>query len=79
MIDRSSRAWWSGVPGGCLVDGHAQAAYPGPPGAQELAEPVAFVRHRTTNGVPLNGYYLPYLLDPDHADRLWDLSEKLTA
>jgi NAD(P)-dependent dehydrogenase (short-subunit alcohol dehydrogenase family) len=33
----------------------------------------------TADGVPPNGYYLPYLLDPERADRLWDLSEKLTA
>jgi NAD(P)-dependent dehydrogenase (short-subunit alcohol dehydrogenase family) len=25
------------------------------------------------------GFYVPYALDPDHAERLWDLSEKLTA
>lgn len=33
----------------------------------------------TVDDVPPNGYYLPYLLDPDHAARLWNLSEKLTA
>jgi NAD(P)-dependent dehydrogenase (short-subunit alcohol dehydrogenase family) len=25
------------------------------------------------------GFFAPYALDPDHAERLWDLSEKLTA
>jgi len=25
------------------------------------------------------GFYAPYALDPDHAERLWVLSEKLTA
>jgi NAD(P)-dependent dehydrogenase (short-subunit alcohol dehydrogenase family) len=28
---------------------------------------------------PPIGHYLPYALDPDHADRLWTLSEKLLA
>ncbi len=32
----------------------------------------------TVDEVPPNGYYLPYALDPDHAERLWTLSEKLT-
>jgi NAD(P)-dependent dehydrogenase (short-subunit alcohol dehydrogenase family) len=33
----------------------------------------------TVDGVPPNGYYLPYLLDPDRAERLWRLSEELAA
>ena len=33
----------------------------------------------TADGVPPHGYYLPYVLDPDHAERLWGLSERLTA
>ncbi len=33
----------------------------------------------SAGGDPPHGYYLPYLLDPDHAARLWQLSEKLTA
>lgn len=33
----------------------------------------------TTDDVPPTEHYLPYLTDPDHAERLWDLSAKLTA
>ncbi|HVV20572.1 MAG TPA: SDR family NAD(P)-dependent oxidoreductase [Pseudonocardiaceae bacterium] len=33
----------------------------------------------TADGEPPHGFYLPYLLDPDNAERLWNLSEKLTA
>ncbi|MFC0544847.1 SDR family NAD(P)-dependent oxidoreductase [Kutzneria chonburiensis] len=33
----------------------------------------------TKDGDPPNGHYLPYAVDPDHAERLWVLSEKLTA
>jgi hypothetical protein len=32
----------------------------------------------TKDGDPRFGYYLPYALDPGHAQRLWELSEKLT-
>jgi NAD(P)-dependent dehydrogenase (short-subunit alcohol dehydrogenase family) len=32
----------------------------------------------TQRGDPPNGYYLPYALDHAHAQRLWELSEKLT-
>jgi NAD(P)-dependent dehydrogenase (short-subunit alcohol dehydrogenase family) len=32
----------------------------------------------TTDDVPPTGHYLAYLTDPDHAERLWDLSVKLT-
>jgi NAD(P)-dependent dehydrogenase (short-subunit alcohol dehydrogenase family) len=33
----------------------------------------------TGDGEVPHGSYLPYALDPDHAERLWTLSEKLTA
>ncbi|HEV2634405.1 MAG TPA: SDR family NAD(P)-dependent oxidoreductase [Actinocrinis sp.] len=33
----------------------------------------------TVDGVPPDGYYLPYLLDADRAEQLWELSLKLTA
>ncbi len=33
----------------------------------------------TKDGDPPNGHYLPYALDPDHAERLWELSEELIA
>jgi NAD(P)-dependent dehydrogenase (short-subunit alcohol dehydrogenase family) len=32
----------------------------------------------TADDLPASGYYLPYLLDPDNADRLWHLSASLT-
>jgi len=38
----------------------------------------AVARPWTAGGDPPTGHYLPYLLDPGHADRLWDLSAKLT-
>lgn len=31
----------------------------------------------THNDAPPPGHYLPYAMDPDHADRLWTLSERL--
>jgi hypothetical protein len=31
----------------------------------------------TADEVPPTGHYLPYLLDPEHAERLWKLSEQL--
>ncbi|MDL4821460.1 oxidoreductase [Actinomadura opuntiae] len=33
----------------------------------------------TGEGDPPRGHYLPYALDPGHADRLWTLSERLVA
>lgn len=39
----------------------------------------AIGRPWTQNSDPPNGYYLPYALDPSHAQRLWDLSENLTS
>jgi NAD(P)-dependent dehydrogenase (short-subunit alcohol dehydrogenase family) len=33
----------------------------------------------TKDADPPPGYYLPYALDPNHADRLWNLSEQLFA
>ena len=33
----------------------------------------------TGQGEVAPGFYAPYALDPDHAERLWVLSEKLTA
>jgi len=33
----------------------------------------------TVDGVPPTGCYLPYLLDPGHAERLWALSGRLTS
>jgi NAD(P)-dependent dehydrogenase (short-subunit alcohol dehydrogenase family) len=39
----------------------------------------AIARPWTADGDPPHGHYLPYLLDPGRAERLWNLSEKLTA
>jgi NAD(P)-dependent dehydrogenase (short-subunit alcohol dehydrogenase family) len=33
----------------------------------------------TGDGAPPRGHHLPYALDPDSAERLWELSERLTA
>ena len=33
----------------------------------------------TTDAVPPYGHYLPYAVDPERADRLWDLSLELVA
>lgn len=39
----------------------------------------AIGRPWTQEGAPPNGYYLPYALDPERAERLWELSQKLIA
>jgi NAD(P)-dependent dehydrogenase (short-subunit alcohol dehydrogenase family) len=40
-------------------------------------EDCAIARPWTQPGPPARGTYLPYALDPDNADRLWTLSERL--
>jgi NAD(P)-dependent dehydrogenase (short-subunit alcohol dehydrogenase family) len=42
-------------------------------------EDCAIAQPWTEPGPPPRGYYLPYALDPDSADRLWSLSERLLA
>jgi NAD(P)-dependent dehydrogenase (short-subunit alcohol dehydrogenase family) len=41
-------------------------------------EDCAVAQPWTKDGDPPSGNYLPYALDPGHAQRLWELSEKLT-
>ena len=42
-------------------------------------EDCAIAEPWTKDGDPPFGYYLPHALDPGHAQRLWELSEELTA
>ena len=68
---------WKTVEQGAATTLYAAVA-PGLAGGEYL-DNCAVASPWTGEGDPPNGYYLPRVLDPDRAWRLWDLSAELTA